>query len=321
MSTNPPLLPPVRDVSKPPFWSVMIPTYRPKEQYLRETIESVLQHDIDPDEMQIEVIDDCSPDTDVACMVKSIAGDRVEFFRSTNNLGLAGCWNLCLAKSRGVYVHLLHQDDYVLPGFYPVLRRASENHPDIGLIATRSFFVDQDSVIISASRRLQELENGSRSAECFFYENPILCPGVVVKRSFYEVHGMFRSDLSYTLDYEMWVRAVSRMGGLVTSDVLSCHRIAGGSETGRLTKTAEDLKDCLRIAGIFQGNFENFDMARFHRTVAWRALQREEILKEKGDHAAATASHEVWHELTPLTRRWAFNARRVWSALSRRLLM
>ena len=64
MSKNPPFrprfdpLPP--DVGRP-VWSVMIPTYN-CARYLRETLASVLAQDPGPDQMQIEVIDDCSTD-------------------------------------------------------------------------------------------------------------------------------------------------------------------------------------------------------------------------------------------------------------------
>jgi len=44
----------------------MIPTYRPKEIFLRQTLESVFQQDPRADEMQIEVVDDCSPGLAVA---------------------------------------------------------------------------------------------------------------------------------------------------------------------------------------------------------------------------------------------------------------
>ena len=44
-----------------PFWSVMIPTYKARPDYLEETLESVLQQDPGPAQMQIEVLDDCSP--------------------------------------------------------------------------------------------------------------------------------------------------------------------------------------------------------------------------------------------------------------------
>ena len=55
----------------------MMPTYRPDEKYLRQALESVLQQAPGPEQMQIEVVDDCSPGMDVAALVKSIAGERV----------------------------------------------------------------------------------------------------------------------------------------------------------------------------------------------------------------------------------------------------
>jgi cellulose synthase/poly-beta-1,6-N-acetylglucosamine synthase-like glycosyltransferase len=45
-----------------PFWSVMIPAYRPDAGYLRQALESVLQQAPGPEQMQIEVVDDCSSD-------------------------------------------------------------------------------------------------------------------------------------------------------------------------------------------------------------------------------------------------------------------
>ena len=85
------------------------------------------------------MVDDCSPEGDVAALVKSVAGDRVTFVRNERNLGMAGCWNKCVQIARGRWVHLLHQDDYLNPGFYERLEQAEKQHPDVDLLATRSF--------------------------------------------------------------------------------------------------------------------------------------------------------------------------------------
>lgn len=130
-----------------PFWSVMIPTYNPRFDYLEQALRSVLDQDPGPEAMQIEVVDDASPDVDVEEMVRAIGGGRVSYFRSPANLGLAGCWNLCIVRSKGQWIHLLHQDDYVLPGFYERLARAAASHPEVSLLAARSFFVDAESII------------------------------------------------------------------------------------------------------------------------------------------------------------------------------
>jgi len=64
-----------------PFWSVMIPTYKARPDYLEETLKSVLQQDPGPAQMQIEVVDDCSPDGAPEELVRRVAGNRVALCR------------------------------------------------------------------------------------------------------------------------------------------------------------------------------------------------------------------------------------------------
>ena len=51
----------------------MIPAYNPPADYLAQTLRSVLAQAPGPEQMQIEVVDDCSPKVDVAAMVKANA--------------------------------------------------------------------------------------------------------------------------------------------------------------------------------------------------------------------------------------------------------
>ena len=51
-------------------------------------------------------------------LVRDIAGDRVTVHREPKNNGLGRIWNRCIERARGEWVHILHQDDIVLPGFY-----------------------------------------------------------------------------------------------------------------------------------------------------------------------------------------------------------
>lgn len=213
---------------KPPFWSVMIPVYSPAPRQLEQALESVLCQDCGVEAMQIEIVDDCSPEVDVQQLVRAVAGDRVHFSQTTKNVGLAGCWNTCIERARGEWVHILHQDDYVLPGFYSEIESIAESHPEISLIAVRSFYVNEEGVIDALTPRVKDLEEGGRSVAELFYLNPIECPGVTVRRHAYLKHGEFRFDLCYTLDWEMWTRIIGLEGGLISSKVLACYRMASG---------------------------------------------------------------------------------------------
>jgi glycosyltransferase involved in cell wall biosynthesis len=281
----------------------MIPAYRPNQEYLRQTLESVLRQEPGPDKMQIEVVDDCSPGVDVAAMVRAIAGARVSVSATPKNVGLAGCWNACIEHSRGLWVHILHHDDYVLPGFYEKLAKAGQLHPEVSLLATRSFFVDPDGVILGVTVRLPNLENGGRAVDDFFYSTPIQCPGVVVKRSYYEANGGFRSDLAFTLDCEMWARVIGAAGGIVTPEVLSCYRQSDMNETGRLNRTAEGLRDFDRLNHLFAARHEGFDSNKARQRVCYMAINQAERFSATGDSEAAKANLNYWRENAPASLR------------------
>jgi glycosyltransferase involved in cell wall biosynthesis len=275
----------------------------------------VLRQDAGAEEMQIEVVDDCSPSEEVAALVRRIAGDRVGFHRSPLNRGLAGAWNYCVERSRGQWVHILHQDDYILPGFYQRLALAAESHPQISLLATRSFFVDSASVIMAVTRRLPQMEHGSQAVDGFFYGTPIQCPGIVVKKSFYEEHGGFRTDLNFTLDCEMWARVVGLAGGLVAPEVLACYRTAPGNETGRLARTAENLRDLERLNRLFAERYPGFDAGRGRQRVCDLALHQAGQFLKSGEAGAAQANLDFWKSRAPVWRR----LRRTGVSLSRNL--
>lgn len=287
-----------------PFWSVMIPVYRPPETYLRQCLESVLQQDPGSDQMHIEVVDDCSPGVDVAVLVASIGGQRIKFSQTPKNLGLAGCWNTCIERARGGWVHILHQDDYVLPGFYTALAEAAARHPDACLLATRSFLVDGASIITGVTPRVTALENGGRQVEDFFYGNPIQCPGVVVRRDFYQSKGGFRTDLRFTLDCEMWVRAISQGGGVVLPQVLACYRTTQANESSRLWRGAENLRDMQRLNELLAAAHPQFSRHKSLTLLAYLAANQIQFFKQNGDREAQAANTAFWRQEIPFKYRW-----------------
>lgn len=275
----------------------MIPTYNPVPDYLEKALNSVLAQDPGPDRMQIEIVDDGSTEVDVASLLRSIAGGRVSFSRTSANLGLARCWNTCIDRSRGHWVHILHQDDYVHTGFYERLEGVAASHPEVGLIASRSFLVDKDGVIGGASQRLFSLENGGNEVVDFFFEKEIPCPGVTVRRQCYEELGGFRLDLTFTLDCEMWTRVIAKTGGLVTSDVLAFYRYHHESETMRLWKTGEVLVDIARRNSLFSDRYANFDARLARRRLLREARAGEIWLGGLGNEEGALICRNFWKQV------------------------
>lgn len=232
-----------------PFWSVMIPAYNPSKYYLEQMLRSVLGQDPGKEQMQIEVVDDCSPDVDVAAMVREIAGDRVKVSQTPRNLGLAGCWNACIERSCGEWVHILHQDDWVLPEFYARFEALLQAAPQIEAAFARHIFADADGHWNSLSnlelRTAGEFKGFDKLIATW---QCLQCAAAVVKRSAYERLGGYRGDLPYLLDWEMWCRiaAVGRWGYVPQPGAV--YRRHPHSETDRLRRSGETLKD-LQIGG------------------------------------------------------------------------
>ena len=247
-----PLIEPVADELPRPFWSVMMPVYRPEENFFRLALESVLQQDEGPERMQIEVVDDCSPDVDVDSMVNDIGKGRVSFSRTEKNLGLAGCWNQCISRARGKWVHILHQDDLVYHGFYKSLARAdAEADEKLGAAFCRHAFMEEDGVWLAFSevhaRRAAILSDWIRLIGS---QQQIQTPSIVVRREAYENVGGFRSDLAYLLDLEMWQRISLEWEFWFEPQVLAAYRMHSGSETSRLVKNCSDIKDYMQLRSL-----------------------------------------------------------------------
>jgi glycosyltransferase involved in cell wall biosynthesis len=297
-----PKIAPITQSGSRPFWSVMIPTYNCAE-YLGQTLQSVLAQDFGPDLMQIEVIDDCSNKDDPEAVVKAVGRERVKFHRKPTNAGPIANFNTCIERSRGRYVHILHGDDTVEVGYYECIGNLIKRFPDAGFYATRCFSVDSESVLLWISPRVEDLEVPSKDARRFYYESPIQCAGVTVRRTAYEKLGGFRIDLVHAADLEMWSRIVSSEAGVVSHEVKANYRISPHNDTGRLAKTGENIRDICRLHGLFAARYSDFSLAFARQKAAERALHQYKQFIALGDPTAARINLKLWSELTPFKKR------------------
>ena len=235
-----------------PFWSVMIPTYNCAE-YLIRTLKSVLQQDAGPTDMQIEVVDDCSSKDDPEKIVKEIGEGRVSFYRQPRNVGNSANFTSCIQRANGYWVHILHGDDIVLPGFYTRLREASEKEPTIGAAFCRYLFMDDEDHWQSLSP-LERKTPGipSNWLERLAVVQLIQAPAIVVRRSVYQELGGFHPELSVSEDWEMWKRIAVHFPFYYEPQPLACYRVHSSSLSGRLIRSGAYIADTRKAIDISQ---------------------------------------------------------------------
>lgn len=239
-----PEIPALERSSCRPLWSVMIPTFNGCK-FLEQTLSSLLSQALSPEEMQIVVIDDCSDD-DTEDVVRRVGGGRILFHRNMCRLGLVGNWNVCLEKSIGYWVHILHQDDVILDGFYSKFSLLFQSEPDIGAVFCRYLFMDEDghwgSLAGIERKSFGILENW---LEKIAVKQLIQCPSMVVKRSVYETLGGFCVEANFAADWEMWKRIARYYPVGYVPEVLACYRQHSASETTRLVNSGQNIVDII----------------------------------------------------------------------------
>ncbi|EKD09492.1 glycosyltransferase [Limnospira platensis] len=238
-----PSIPSVSNSINRPLWSIMIPTYN-GDTYLEETLNSILEQDLDPQTTEIEVVDDCSTAGDTEAIVKTVGRGRVKFYRQPHNLGLVENWNACINRSRGHWVHILHQDDRVLPGFYRQIQQVFEAFPEVGAVFCRHYYIDNSGKFKLLSNLEQEnpgiLNNW---LERIAVRQEIQFPSIVVRRSVYEHLGGFYPPVGYAADWEMWKRIASYYPVGYQPTPLACWRMHSLSASSRSIKQAKDMAD------------------------------------------------------------------------------
>lgn len=313
MRQPPPAIADIQGSGSRPFWSVIIPTYNPRVEYLEETLKSVLQQDPGPDQMQIEVVDDCSNDDTASEVTRRVGAGRVTFHAELQNRGLANNWNRCIERARGHWVHILHQDDFVLPGFYDRLRKAAERS-DAGAIFCRYAVANSNghwfriSELHRESPGLLDDWHAKITVECM-----IQCAAIAVRRSVYEQLGGFFPHLHYVADWEMWQRIASRFPFCFEPSILACYRVHSNSATFRMRLDAADTREVRHMIEL---------TATYHTPAHGRVLAR----KARSSWAAVAVFHArellvkvgfapAWRQVVEALR-LSHNRRVVWKVFS-----
>lgn len=247
-----PPIQPVPEGTVRPLWSVMIPTYN-CAHYLERTLQSILAQDPGPQVMQIEVIDDCSTKDDPEEVVRRVGKGRIAFFRQPRNMGAVATYTTCIQRAKGQWLHILHGDDMLLPGFYAAYEAQLKRTPSAVLVFGRVITIDENEqwqTLLNFAPAANAEGVIEEAADAIMQRNFMCAPAVVVRRDIYTKVGGFLTILPHAADWEMWVR-VAREGQVAyIHQPYFLYRVHAGSDTSKLMKSAQNIEDSVRAVEI-----------------------------------------------------------------------
>jgi glycosyltransferase involved in cell wall biosynthesis len=240
-------IPPVNSGGTRPFWSVVIPTHN-CARYLETTLQSVLVQDPGPAKLEITVVDDHSTKDDPQEVVQRLAGDRVRFIRQAENVGKARNYETGISQSRGYWIHQLHGDDLVKPGFYDSMEHAICECPEAAAAFCESEYIDADGNVTGRTGCEREsigiLENWLSK---IYTSQRIQTPSIVVRRDVYERLGGFDRRLKHAEDWEMWIRIALHYSFAFNPSKLAQYRVhssnssVSGIQSGSAARVAGEV--------------------------------------------------------------------------------
>lgn len=222
-----------------PLLSVCIPTCG-RPSLVVDAVRSVVAAS-GPDAKDVEVIvadnsvDDAT-DRAVRPLLRAWAGPA-RYVRNDPPVGMVGNFNRCVELASGEWIHILHDDDYLVPGGLERMLetlRSLPPHERAVLFGVR--VVDGNGRLLRLQapllrRRLRPAQALRRHLSRSSY---VRFPAIVLRRDVYAQVGPFDDSVKSATDLDMWARVFSAAGVRLEPRVIAAYVVHPAAATERM---------------------------------------------------------------------------------------
>lgn len=186
-------------------FSILVPAYRTKEQYLREMISSLQNQTYPKWEL---ILADATEDDSVERVVRTIKDERICYVRLEKNAGIAENSNQGLVHASGDYVGLLDHDDFLTENALYEMASVIENEKQMGR-ELQMLYSDEDKCNGDGTEYYEPNFKEKFNLDLLLSNNYI-CHFLVMKRELIQELG-FRSEYDGAQDFDLVLRAAGKL--------------------------------------------------------------------------------------------------------------
>lgn len=215
----------------------MVPAYNPGP-LLAVTLQAARSATAGRSDVEIVVVDDCSTE---ALDPGQLPPD-VRLERNPKNLGAIGNFNRALELATGEFVHLLHADDLISPGFYETMERGFMKFgAAAGVCGTQE--IDGAGAVMNTFRSERDTAGiWDDALAVLAVSNRVAASSIAVRRSLYTEIGGFDGSLSHAADWDMWVRIAAAAPMYYDPAVLASYRVHADQHTASVLRTGDNIR-------------------------------------------------------------------------------
>ncbi|MBP3604510.1 MAG: glycosyltransferase [Lachnospiraceae bacterium] len=188
-------------------FSILVPAYETKEEYLHRLLQSVLGQSYEKFEL---IIADASSSDCVEKVIRTYEDNRIKYKRLKNNGGISANTNQALMYATGDYAALLDHDDVLTPdALYEMascIKKAREENIELQML-----YSDEDKCN-GDETTYYEVNRKPKFNLDLILSNNYICHLLVMKRQLMQ-ELQFRTICDGAQDYDLVLRAVSYMLG------------------------------------------------------------------------------------------------------------
>jgi len=180
--------------------TVLMPVYN-GEQYLRESIESILNQRFS--DFEFLIISEYGTSEESLAIIQSYSDARIRHIHNTTRLGLVGSLNLGLKEARGEYIARMDADDISLPKRLELQVKLMDNEKKVGICGT---WVE---TIGDCSGSIFRYPTDSKKIQSrLLFDSPLAHPSVIFRKILLERFGL-KYDINdlYAEDWSLWQKS------------------------------------------------------------------------------------------------------------------
>ncbi|MCH2195928.1 glycosyltransferase family 2 protein [Kordia sp.] len=238
-----------------PLFSVIIPLYN-KEEYILQTVESVLQQTFT--DFELLIVNDASTDKSVA-VVSQLSDDRIQLIENPKNLGLSATRNHGISKANGDVIALLDADDIWLPTFLETIQNLYLTCPKAAIFGTDYVETYTSHEDLTPQKNIASSLKGTSFLMADFFEasmfQPIFCQSsLAFKKEICTETEVFNSTISFAEDIDFYIKYGSQYRVAYHYEALAKVRFEVPDQMSKTSIATKILPDLDSYEGLAKEN-------------------------------------------------------------------
>ena len=180
--------------------SIVMPVYNTKAEYLKESIESVLNQTFT--DFEFIIVDDGSTDTSCVELIESYKDHRIRLIKNKHDF--IDSLNRGIKESKGRYIARMDSDDIMMPNRLQVQYDYMEAHPEVDVCGSWIKLIGTGTGKVESPIEHKEI------ITTMLLHNPIAHPTVMLRKEtvLVEKKDLYKKGYNYAEDYKLWTDLV-----------------------------------------------------------------------------------------------------------------